>query len=233
MNDRGNSLHQVRARIAVAAEKSGRRADDVRLIAVSKTHPLEAVRALLALGQKDCGESQIQDALGKIPYLQDQDVNWHFIGHLQSNKTRYIPGNFSWVHSVDSDRLARRIAQAAQGQDATVNLLLQVNVSGDPAKFGVARQDLFPLIDAILSQQLEGIRLRGLMTIGRHDAGEAETRRGFADLRYLLEQCRQRFGPAFTELSMGMSGDYELAVEEGATMVRVGSALFGTRPTSA
>ncbi|MCO6411122.1 MAG: YggS family pyridoxal phosphate-dependent enzyme [Thiogranum sp.] len=229
MHAAADRLAEVRERIEQAARRSGRAADDVRLIAVSKTKPLQAVQALAELGQKDFGESQINEALTKIPALAGGGLEWHFIGHLQSNKTRYIPGNFQWVHSIDSLRLARRVAEAAQQAGVEINLLLQVNVAADPAKHGVASGELLSLVDELLGEQLAGIRLRGLMTIGRLDAGERETRAAFAQLRGLLEQCRQRFGPAFAELSMGMSGDYELAIEEGATMVRVGSALFGER----
>lgn len=229
MNAAADRLSEVRERIAQAARRSGRAAEDVRLIAVSKIKPLQAVQALAQLGQKDFGESQVNDALTKIPALAGRGLEWHFIGRLQSNKTRFIPGNFQWVHSIDSARLARRVAEAAQQAGVEINLLVQVNVAGDPAKHGVAAGELLSLVDELLEQPLSGIRLRGLMTIGRLDAGKKETRAAFAQLRGLLEQCRERFGAAFAELSMGMSGDYELAIEEGATMVRVGSALFGER----
>ena len=224
-----DALTEVRQRIAGAAQRSGRNVDDVRLIAVSKRQPVAAIEALIACGQRDFGENQMQEALDKIGHLQDRPVEWHFIGHLQSNKTRHIGGNFDWVHTVDSARLARRIAVSAEQAGRVVNLLLQVNVSADPAKHGIEQDALFPLIDSLCEQQLETIRLCGLMTIGHRDAGEADTRRTFIDLRNLLDQCRLRFGDSFSELSMGMSGDLEQAVEEGATMVRVGAALFGHR----
>jgi len=224
-----DAIDGVRQRIADAARCAGRQADDVRLIAVSKRQPLEAVETLIACGQKDFGENQMQEALGKIEPLKDTPLEWHFIGHLQSNKTRHVGGNFRWVHTVDSAKLARRIAASASEAGCPVNLLLQVNVSGDPAKHGIAEEALFPLVDTLLEASLEGIRLRGLMTIGYRDVGESETRRSFARLRELLVQCRSRYGDDFSELSMGMSGDYPLAIEEGATMVRVGSALFGPR----
>jgi len=222
-------LVQVRERIAVAARKAGRAPDAVRLIAVSKTKPVEDIAALADLGQHDFGENQMQEALEKIERLRGRGLEWHFIGHLQSNKARFVGEHFSWVHSVDSERLAGRIAASVRKGNPAVRLLIQVNVFGDPAKHGVASEDLFPLLDAILARDLPGIRLCGLMTIGRLGGGEADTRRGFAQARRLLEACRQRFGAGFSELSMGMSGDYQLAIEEGATMVRVGSALFGAR----
>ena len=224
-----DAITEVRQRIAGAAQRSGRNADEIRLVAVSKRQPIEAIESLIARGQKDFGENQMQEAIDKIKCLQGRSVEWHFIGHLQSNKTRHVGGNFSWVHTVDSAKLARRIAASAGEAGRSVKLLLQVNVSSDPAKHGIEQKDLFPLIDTLLEEQLETIRLCGLMTIGQRSANEAETRATFTGLRVLLEQCRKRFGDSFSELSMGMSGDLELAVEEGATMVRIGEALFGHR----
>jgi len=225
-----DALTEVRQRIADAAQRAGRSADAVRLVAVSKRQPLEAIETLIACGQKDFGENQVQEAVDKIHRLNDGSVEWHFIGHLQSNKTRHVGGNFSWVHTVDSVKLVRRIAASASEAGRCVNLLLQVNVSGDPAKHGIAEDALFPVIDTVLEEQFDTIRLRGLMTIGYRDVAEAETRRSFSRLRELLESCRSRYGEDFSELSMGMSSDYPLAIEEGATLVRVGSALFGARP---
>ncbi|GMQ87599.1 MAG: YggS family pyridoxal phosphate-dependent enzyme [Gammaproteobacteria bacterium] len=224
-----DAIGSVRQRIAEAAQRSGRSADDVRLIAISKRQPVAAIESLIAHGQRDFGENQMQEAIDKILHLQDLPVEWHFIGHLQSNKTRHVGSNFNWVHTVDSAKLARRIAASADEAGQPVKLLLQVNVASDPAKHGIEQHDLFPLIDTLLEEQLKNVRLRGLMTIGQRSANETETRATFAGLRVLLEQCRQRFGDSFCELSMGMSGDLELAVEEGATMVRVGEALFGHR----
>ncbi len=225
----GDAIGEVRQRIAEAAQRSGRSADDVRLIAVSKRQPAAAIESLIAHGQRDFGENQMQEAIDKIAHLQDRPVEWHFIGHLQSNKTRHVGGNFSWVHTVDSAKLARRIAASAGEAGQPVKLLLQINVASDPAKHGIEQNDLFPLINTLLEERLKTIRLCGLMTIGQRSANETETRATFAGLRLLLEQCRQRFGDSFSELSMGMSGDLELAVEEGTTMVRVGEALFGHR----
>ena len=142
---------------------------------------------------------------------------------------RMIPGQFGWVHSIDSEKTARRIGETAEQLGMCVKLLLQVNVANDPAKHGVPDADLFPLLERLLDRPSPGVVLRGLMTIGRFGVATDITRGDFARLRELLGQCRQRFGDSFSELSMGMSGDYEMAVEEGATMVRVGSALFGSR----
>jgi len=224
-----DAIGEVRQRIAEAAQRSGRSADDVRLVAVSKRQSVAAIESLIAHGQRDFGENQMQEAIDKIGHLQGRSVDWHFIGHLQSNKTRHVAGNFGWVHTIDSAKLARRIAASAEEAGQTVNLLLQVNVSCDPAKHGIEQNDLFPLIDNLLEERLEAIRLCGLMTIGQRSANETETRVTFTGLRVLLEQCRQRFGESFSELSMGMSGDFELAVEEGATLLRIGTVLFGNR----
>lgn len=229
MNELAGRLAEVQQRIADAARRSGRVPEAVRLIAASKRQPAEAVRQLAELGVKDFAESQMQEAMEKIPQIQPAVVQWHFIGHLQSNKTRHVPDYFDWVHSVDSLKLARRISSAADDSGRCVNLLLQVNVANDPDKHGVPPDKLPQLVEAILGEDLKNISLRGLMTIGFREAGETGTRAGFATLRKLLDEVRLRFGDTFTELSMGMSGDYIAAIEEGATMVRVGSALFGAR----
>ncbi len=224
-----DALTEVRERIDEAAQRAGRNAEDVRLIAVSKRQSLADIEALISCGQRDFGENQMQEAINKIDQLKDHPLEWHFIGHLQSNKTRHVGGNFNWVHTVDSEKIARRIATSASEAGQTTNLLLQVNVSGDPAKYGIAEESLFPLIERLLEDELVSIRLRGLMTIGYRGIEASQTQRSFARLRELLETCHSRYGADFSELSMGMSGDYLLAIEEGATMVRVGSALFGGR----
>ncbi len=225
----GDALENIRQRIDAAALRSGRRGEDIRLIAVSKHQPVSAIEKLAACGQQDFGENQVQEAVDKIARLCDQSLEWHFIGHLQSNKARHTGSRFSWIHTLDSLRLARRIAASAEEAGRTIRLLLQVNVSADPAKHGIAPGELFPLVDALLEADLDGIHLCGLMTIGRRAAGESESRTTFSALRSLLEQCQVRFGTSFSELSMGMSDDYEWAVEEGATMLRIGKALFGER----
>jgi hypothetical protein len=229
MNPANERLQAIRQRLAEAARRAGREPAEVRLIAVSKKQPVAAIQALAELGVRDFGESQVQEALGKIEHFEGRGLNWHLIGHLQSNKTRHVPGHFHWVHSVDSARLARRLSEAAGAGGPPLKLLLQVNVAGDPAKHGLLPADLYATVDELLGQQLHGVEVCGLMTIGYLEAGESRARASFAALRRLLEGCRQRFGDSFHELSMGMSGDFETAIEEGATMVRVGTALFGAR----
>jgi hypothetical protein len=203
------------------------------LIAVSKGHSKEAIAAAMAAGQKDFGESTTQDALPKISQLANPSIDWHFIGHLQTNKARFIPGNFSWLHSLDSLDLARKLSRRAGEQSATVNILIEVNVSRDSKKHGLTPEALPDFIENYLKEDFPALPLRGLMTIGPHAAPEKEIRACFAVLRRLRDDCRQRFGlNNFTELSMGMSGDYIQAIQEGATMVRVGTAIFGERDYS-
>ena len=230
MDTIARNLAQVRAHIADAARAAGRRPEQVRLIAVSKTLPPEYVAAALQAGQKDFGENTVQDALTKIPHFAGLGLDWHFIGHLQSNKVKSIPGNFTWVHSLQALPLAQRLSRLAHAQHATVNLLIEVNITRDPAKHGVAPEALPALIEQLLQANLPGITLRGLMAMGPHSADEQQLRSAFAAVRALRDDCAQRYAlPGFSELSMGMSGDYVEAIKEGSTMVRIGTAIFGAR----
>jgi hypothetical protein len=225
-----NKLIDIRQSLVQFARDAGRNPDDIRLIAISKTHPSEAIAAAIAAGQLDFGENTTQEALEKIPHFKDKPVTWHFIGHLQSNKARFIPGNFSWLHSLDSLPLAQKLSRFAQDQSATINILIEVNVTRDPKKHGVTPEALLDFVEKLLTVNLPALSLRGLMTIGPHGAPEKEIRRCFASLRELRDACQTRFAlPQFTELSMGMSGDYAEAIKEGATMIRVGTAIFGDR----
>ena len=225
VNERLTALRQC---IADAAQRSGRRAGDIRLVAVSKKQPLDAIRQLADQGQVDFGESTVQEARKKVAACPQ--LVWHGIGHLQSNKARQAVGLFDWLHAIDSEKLLYRVSQAAEQAEKHINILLQVNIARDPDKFGFAEDGLFPVVESLLDKQLARTRLRGLMTIGQRNVSDSQTRRTFAGLRRLAEQARLRFGDVcFTELSMGMSQDFEIAIEEGATMVRVGTALFGER----
>jgi PLP dependent protein len=224
------NLERLRATLADTAQRAGRRAEDVKLIAVSKTQSPEVVAAAIAAGQRLFGENTVQEALTKIPHFTGQGLEWHFIGHLQSNKARFIPGNFTWVHSLASVKLAERLARLAREQNTVVNALIEVNITRDPARHGVAPEELAPLLDELLKADLAGIQLRGLMAIGPHPAAESERRAAFAAVRTLRDDCLQRYAlPGLTELSMGMSGDFAEATREGATMVRLGTAIFGGR----
>ena len=226
-----DKLRCVQQQIEDCAIRAGRKASDIRLIAVSKTRTLEEVRAVAACGQRDFGENTVQDALSKIPYLNVTGINWHFIGHLQSKKAGRIPGHFQWLHTVDSLKLAQKLSAAMQNRQQTepLNCLLQVNVSGEASKSGLAPEVVKPFLEELLESELPLLNWRGLMTIGVK-ADEVRTRSAFAGLRELQQACADEFAlPGFNQLSMGMSGDYCLAVEEGATMVRVGAAIFGPR----
>ncbi|BAU48460.1 alanine racemase [Sulfurifustis variabilis] len=228
--DISSRLAALRDRIAELARAAGRDPRDVRLIAVSKTHPAESVRDALDAGQRDFGESTVQEALPKIDALSGTGAQWHFIGHLQSNKAKFILPRFAWVHSLDSAKIAVRLSHVAHEWSTPLNALIEVNVTRDPAKHGVLPEALPGLLEQLRREDLPGIVLRGLMTIGPHQASEPEIRCCFAGLRQLRDENRARFGlPLFTELSMGMSGDYAYAIAEGATMVRLGTAIFGER----
>ena len=224
-------LQSVRERIRQAAAASGRNPDEIRLVAVSKTvGSADIIRAIDA-GQHIFGESTVQDAMTKQALMEDPANEWHFIGHLQTNKARHIPGNFAWLHTLDSLKLARKLSTCAETWGVVVNALLQINIADDPDKFGIHPDSVFTFFDELLQAGLNGIRLRGLMTIGRREGSAADCHRAFSQLRELRDACAIRFGDSlFRELSMGMSGDFEIAVAEGSTMVRVGSAIFGERP---
>ena len=211
------NLALVRQAMASAARAANRDPNGIRLIAVSKTMPVSAVEAAI-------------DARTKIPRFEDRGLTWHFIGHLQTNKVKYIPGQFAWVHSIDRLELAIKLSRHAERAGKQINGLIQVNVTGESTKHGTTPKDLFVLIEKILEAELTGVMLRGLMTLEAYNANESELRDGFAQLRQLRDNCAERFGLSeFTELSMGMTNDYPIAIAEGATLIRVGTAIFGER----
>ncbi len=225
-----HKLQIIRGEIASLAKQAGRSAEQIRLIAVSKTRPLEDVQQAILAGQCDFGENTVQDASTKIPFV-DPAVQWHFIGHLQSKKSGQIPGAFNWIHSIDSMKLANKLANAMRNhpQADTLNCLIQVNVAAEPSKSGLATDQLKPFIEQLLSQELTGLAWRGLMTMGVHN-DVSQTQRVFARCRELQHQIASEYQlPGFDQLSMGMSGDYADAIREGATMVRIGTAIFGSR----
>jgi pyridoxal phosphate enzyme (YggS family) len=220
------NLADTRRRIAEAARASGREADAVRLVAVTKYVGLPETAALLAAGCRELGESRPQALWEKAPALAGEQVNWHLIGHLQRNKIRRTLPLVSLIHSADSERLIRALHEEATALGRRAAILLEVNVSGDAAKHGFAPAELERLLPTL--PQFAGVEVRGLMTMAAREGGEAVARRNFADLRALRDRLRTNC-PAeirLDELSMGMSGDYEAAIREGATLVRVGSALF-------
>jgi pyridoxal phosphate enzyme (YggS family) len=225
-----SNLFRVRQIIDEVARACTGSSGAIRLIAVSKGHHPSAIAAAIACGQKDFGENTSREALKKIPLFQNQGLEWHFIGHLQTNKAKFIPGNFSWLHSLDNLDLARKLSRRAQELSANINILIEVNVTRDPNKHGIAPEALDYFIEHFLKENLSSLSLRGLMTIGPQNVTEKEIRDCFAALRALRDECRARYAlPGFSELSMGMSGDYVEAIKEGATMLRVGTAIFGNR----
>ena len=220
------NLQAVRARIERAARLAGRSPQEVQLIAVSKTWPAECVAEAHACGQRAFGENQTQEGVGKILQLQHLPLEWHFIGPVQSNKTRLISEHFQWVHSIERDRIAVRLNDARPAHFPPLNACIQVNVSGEASKHGVEPGQELELARVIAS--LPRLRLRGLMAIPEPTPDASLQQRRFA----LLREARERLmaaGHALDTLSMGMSDDLEAAITEGATMVRVGTAIFGPR----
>lgn len=226
MNRIPERLAEVRARIRQAAESCGRAADDIALLAVSKTRPAEDVLAALGAGQKAFGENYLQDALPKIAALEGHDIEWHFIGRLQGNKTPEISRHFAWVHSLDRLSHAELLDRHRPPGLPALQVCLQVNMSGEESKGGVDPQALEPLARAVA--RLPRLRLRGLMTMPDPNSSRERQREAFAGLRRLLGRLRED-GLALDTLSMGMSGDMEMAIAEGATIVRIGTDIFGPR----
>jgi pyridoxal phosphate enzyme (YggS family) len=220
----------VREKIAQAAAKAARQADDVELVAVSKTHPPESIAEALEAGQSLFGESRVQEARVKIPLLPGR-ARWHFIGHLQKNKIRHALPLFDLFHGIDSLALARDLNRIADEAGAHPRILIEVNVAGEASKFGFKPDALRAQLEELLA--LERLQIDGLMAIAPV-APEAEASRPhFAALRELRDALERESRVSFPQLSMGMSGDYAVAVEEGATLVRVGTAIFGARSSKA
>ena len=224
------NLQSVRTRLLQAAQAAGRDPATVRLLAVSKTWPAAAVRAAAAAGQLAFGENYVQEGVDKADELAALGLEWHFIGPLQSNKTRPVANAFDWVHSIDRLKIAERLAAQRDPHRPPLNVCIQVNVSGELSKSGVEPEAAPALAHAIAA--LPQLRLRGLMCIPEPSADPALLRRRFAQLRTLQQRlCAE--GLALDTLSMGMSDDLEAAIAEGATIVRVGTAIFGARGAAA
>ena len=221
------NLQAVRARIAAACVTAGRAADSVQLLAVSKTWPAASIREAVAAGQHAFGENYVQEAVDKAVELKDLGLEWHFIGPLQGNKTRLVAENFAWVHSVDRLKIAERLAAQRPPALPPLQLCLQVNVSDEVSKSGCTPPQALDFAAAI--GRLPGLRLRGLMAIPEPTEDVPRQRSQFALLRRTLEQINAETDLALDTLSMGMSDDLEVAIMEGATMVRIGTAIFGER----
>ncbi len=221
-----SNLQAVRSNLIDAAAAAGRPVEDICLLAVSKTFPAEAVREGYAAGQRCFAESYVQEALAKIASLQDLNIEWHFIGPIQSNKTRAIAEHFAWVHSVDRFKIAERLSAQRPVHQPPLQLCLQVNVSDEDSKSGVAVADALSLAQEIAG--LPNVRLRGLMAVPAPSDDVEEQRAAFAQLHELRDKLNDN-GLQLDTLSIGMSHDFPAAIAEGATMVRIGSAIFGNR----
>lgn len=221
------NLREVREQVRQSAEKVGRDPAEVKIVAVTKTVPVEKIKLAVDSGLTVLGENRVQELLEKQPILDG--VEWHIIGHLQTNKVKYIADKISMLHSLDSLGLAAEISKRISALGGELEVLVQVNVAGEDSKFGIKPSETFEFIDAV--RKLPGIKLSGLMTIAPFVADPEETRPVFRQLKSLAEEVKKIGFPGvgMSHLSMGMSNDYKVAVEEGATLIRLGSTIFGSR----
>ncbi len=220
------NVTQIRERMASAADRANRSVEDILLLAVSKTHPAETVREAVNSGLDTFGENRVQEAITKIPELPGR-LHWHLIGHLQKNKIRKALPYFDLIHTVDSLELAAQINRIAEEEGLHPRVLIQINIAEDAAKFGFSETQIQSQFEELL--YLDRLQIEGVMTIPAFDPDPEKTRAPFASLRELRESLSEKFDCPLPEISMGMSHDFEVAIEEGATIIRVGSALFGKR----
>ena len=234
MNSIKQNIEQVITQIGLAAEKCGRDAETVQLLAVSKTKPIAAIEQAIAAGHTAFGENYVQEGVDKVQYFAQQQVgptlSWHFIGPIQSNKTRPIAEHFDWVHSVDRAKIARRLSEQRPADMAPLNILLQVNTSGEDSKSGLAFDEVAALADEIAA--MPNLVLRGLMSIPQKADDYDSQLAAFSSLAEAMDKLKAKH-PQLDTLSMGMSGDLEAAVAAGSTIVRIGTAIFGARDYSA
>jgi len=228
MNLQENLTH-LEERIGNACRRAGRRREEVTLIAVSKTHPVEVIQHAYDLGIRDFGENRVHELLKKQefflnhePRTTSHDIRWHLIGHLQSNKAKYIAPFIHCVHSIDSIETAKELSKRAEQHSGTIDVLLEINVAGEATKEGIATSEAEEL-QRLIFEEAASLRVRGLMTVAPFEDDPENVRPYFRELRTLRDKLR------LSELSMGMSNDFEVAIEEGATMIRIGSELFGER----
>jgi pyridoxal phosphate enzyme (YggS family) len=226
MSSIAENLERVREQIASAAANSGRSVDDVELVAITKTHPAENVREAVEAGQTLFGESRVQEARAKIPELSS-NIRWHFVGHLQKNKVRQALPLFEMIHSVDSFALAQDINRIADEEGLYPRVLLEVNVAGEGSKFGFAPDDLREKMEALLG--LPRLSLEGLMCVPPLAVESEDSRKFFVQVRELRDSLEKEFNMKLPQLSMGMTQDFAIGIDEGATLVRVGTAIFGGR----
>lgn len=223
-----DNLKKVEENIQAACDRSGRNRDEVTLIAVSKTKPVEMLQEIYDENIRDFGENKVQELCDKIEKMPS-DIKWHMIGHLQRNKVKYIVGKVALIHSVDSYRLAEEISIQAKKHNTTVPILVEVNIAHEESKFGISEEDAILLVKEI--SELENIRIMGLMTIAPYVENPEDNRMYFRKIKELSVDINSKNidNVSMEIISMGMTGDYEVAIEEGATMVRVGTGIFGAR----
>ena len=225
-----DNLAVVQQQLSQAATEAGRSPEDIQLIAVSKTKPAEMINEAVLANHTAFGENMVQEAISKMSALNNIDnIEWHLIGHLQKNKVKFCPGNFQWIHSIDSIELAKKLEERCALKQQNINVLIQVNLSQEKSKYGVQQLDeLFQLAETLHAGQW--IKLRGLMTIPAPDLGETSTRKLFEKLRMWRDQLQNELdAPEITELSMGMTADFQWGLQEGTSMIRLGTAIFGSR----
>ncbi|MCP3851306.1 MAG: YggS family pyridoxal phosphate-dependent enzyme [Gammaproteobacteria bacterium] len=230
MSNTSNRFDHINHRIKLALQKSGQPISrPVTLLAVSKHHSIDKINQLYELGQRNFGESYLQEALIKKAQSDHSDIIWHFIGPIQSNKTKDIAQNFQWVHSVDRLKIARRLSAQYSNSSSTsnLNICLQINISQEPQKSGFSKQEVVSVMEELV--QLPNLTIRGLMAIPKPCHDFTQQKEAFHQLQKLMQQLNKQFNLSMDTLSMGMSGDLEAAISEGATIVRIGTALFGPR----
>lgn len=222
------NVTDVEAKIQAACERAGRKREEVTLIAVSKTKPVSDIREVMETGIIDYGENKVQELCDKIETIKEP-LNWHMIGHLQRNKVKYIVDKVKLIHSVDSLRLAEQISQEAIKKNVDVDILVEVNVAEETSKFGMSTEEVTQMVESIA--RLDRVHIKGLMTVAPFTDNPEDNRLYFRNLKQLAVDIAQKNidNVIMSELSMGMTGDYEVAIEEGATMVRVGTGIFGER----
>ena len=225
-----NNLAVVRQHLSHAATEAGRSPEEIQLIAVSKTKSAAMINEAVLASHSVFGENMVQEAINKMSALNNiYNIEWHMIGHLQKNKVKFCPGNFQWIHSIDSIELAKKLEGRCALKQQNINVLIQVNISQEKSKYGIQKFDeLFQLAETLHAGHW--IKLRGLMTIPKPDLGEVSTRKIFEKLRMWRDQLQKELcAPEINELSMGMTADFKWAIHEGATMIRLGTAIFGPR----
>ena len=225
------NLSIVEEKITAACKRAGRNRDEVKLIAVSKTHPIEAIRQAMEYGIKSFGENKVQELKNKMDVIKE-DLDWHLIGHLQTNKVKYIAGRVSLIHSLESIRLAEALNKEAGKLGVITDVLVEVNMGAEESKFGIKPEDACDFISRV--SKFENIKIRGLMTVAPFTEEAEENRQYFRQLKKIMVDLNSKniHNVCMNVLSMGMTGDYEVAIEEGATLVRVGTGIFGHRDYS-